>query len=194
MKKYIPNSLTLCRIVLVPVFVWMIFFAPFELHYFWATIIFILASITDYFDGLLARRLHVTTNFGKLMDPLADKILVSAALIALTLADIDLVTVPVVVIILIREVIITLLRYYLASRRIFVPARLMGKIKTVLQLTGIITALVYRSFLTFFPNLLNDFHKFYLESGFKTYFWIVAILTVISGLEIIIHLGKTRKE
>jgi len=194
MKKYIPNSLTLCRLVLVPIFVWMIFFAPFEFHYFWATIIFILASITDYFDGLLARRLQVTTNFGKLMDPLADKILVSAALIALTLPDINLITVPVVIIILIREIIITFFRYYLASRKIIVPARILGKIKTVLQLTGIITALVYRSYLTFFPNLLNDFHQFYLESGFKTYFRLVAIITVISGLDVVIHFGKARKE
>lgn len=194
MKKHIPNFLTLFRIALVPVFVWMIFFAPFSYHYVWSAFIFIVASITDYYDGMLARRLKVTSNFGKLMDPVADKILVISALIALALPDVNLITIPIIVIIVAREVIITLLRYYLASKNIIIPARGLGKLKTVLQLTGIITALVYKSFLTFFPKILNDFHKFYIESGFKTYFWIVALITVISGLSIIRSIRKYNHE
>lgn len=190
MKKHIPNFLTLFRIALVPVFVWMIFFSPFYLKYIWSALIFIIASITDYYDGMLARKLKVISNFGKLMDPVADKILVISALVALALPDVDLITIPIIIIIVAREVIITLLRYYLASRKIIIPAKGLGKLKTVLQLTGIITALVYKSFLTFFPNVLNDFHKFYIESGFKTYFWIVALVTVISGLSIIISIRK----
>ena len=79
MKKHIPNLLTLFRIVLVPFFIWFAFFTKFSGHFIVATTIFIIASITDYYDGMLARRFKVVTNFGKLMDPLADKILVISA-------------------------------------------------------------------------------------------------------------------
>lgn len=185
MKKHIPNFLTLFRIALVPVFVWLIFFASFRYHYVWSAFVFILASITDYYDGMLARRMKATSNFGKLMDPLADKILVISALLALALPDVNLIGIPVIAIIVAREIIITILRYYLAARNVIVSAQGLGKLKTVLQLTGIITALVYKSFLTFFPRILNDFHKFYIESAFKSYFWIVALITVVSGLSLI---------
>jgi len=193
LKKHIPNFLTLFRIALVPVFVWLIFFASFRYHYVWSALVFIFASITDYYDGMLARRMKATSNFGKLMDPLADKILVISALLALALPDVNLITIPVIVIIVIREIIITLLRYYLAAKNVIISAQGLGKLKTVLQLTGIITALVYKSFLTFFPKIFNDFYKFYIESAFKSYFWIVALITIISGLSIVKSLGDEER-
>jgi len=68
MKRYIPNSLTLFRVLMVPVFFWLIFYSNMQYNYIWATFVFIIASITDIFDGLLARRFGVVSNFGKIMD------------------------------------------------------------------------------------------------------------------------------
>ena len=78
MKKYIPNFLTLLRVILVPIFIWFVFFASIKYHLIWGLVIFIIASITDYYDGMLARRFKVISDFGKVMDPLADKILITA--------------------------------------------------------------------------------------------------------------------
>jgi CDP-diacylglycerol--glycerol-3-phosphate 3-phosphatidyltransferase len=182
MKKYIPNTLTFLRIILVPVFIWFMFFAEFRLHTIAAAVVFIFASITDYLDGMLARRFQVVTNIGKIMDPLADKILVISALIALSRPEVDLIAATALLIIVFREVAITIVRYFLLIKHRILASRLLGKIKTIFQLTGIISALVYNSFITVIPNILNETAKANFEFGFKFYFWLVTFLTVISGL------------
>lgn len=178
MKKYIPNSLTLFRVVLVPVFFWLVYYSDYKYNYPIATFVFIIASITDIFDGLLARRFGVVTNFGKIMDPLADKLLSLLALIALLSKPLELLNIYVFYIILFREIFITLLRQYYTMKKIYIPANVWGKVKTAFQLTGIISALVYYSLL--FPFIPQHHSKFQL--GFNIFFWITAIITVLSGI------------
>ena len=186
MKKHIPNSLTIFRIILVPFFAWFAFIDTSKYNFLWAAIIFIIASITDYYDGMLARRFKVVSNFGKIMDPLADKILVISALLALAMPKVDFIALPVVVIIIIREIIVSISRNHYARKGIFVPANVCGKLKTIMQMTGVISALVYRAvFIHFTMNLLG-----YFIIAFHFFFWLVAIVTIISGFS---FFGNARK-
>ena len=178
MKKYIPNSLTLFRVLMVPVFFWLIYYSDIQYHFIWATFVFIIASITDIFDGLLARRFGVVTNFGKIMDPLADKLLTLLALIVLISEPIKMMSVYVFYIILFREIMITLLRHYYTMKKIYIPANVWGKVKTTFQLTGIISALVYYSLL--YPFIPAYHSKF--QYGFNIFFWITAVITILSGI------------
>jgi CDP-diacylglycerol---glycerol-3-phosphate 3-phosphatidyltransferase len=177
MKKHIPNSLTLFRIVLVPFFVWFAFFDVHKHNFLWAAIIFIVASITDYYDGMLARRLKVVSNFGKIMDPLADKILITAALVALAMPKVNLISWIAVIIIIVREIIVSIFRSHYARNGIFVSANIWGKLKTVLQMIGVISALVYKAvFIHFTMSIMG-----YFITAFHFYFWLVAAVTIISG-------------
>jgi CDP-diacylglycerol---glycerol-3-phosphate 3-phosphatidyltransferase len=180
MKKHIPNSLTIFRVILVPVFFWLVYYSHIQYNYIWATFVFIVASITDIFDGLLARRFGVVTNFGKIMDPLADKLLTLLALIALVSEPMKMMSVYVFYIILFREVIITLLRHYYTTKKIYIPANMWGKVKTTFQLTGIIAALLYYSVRTLYPFEQTLHSKFLF--GFNIFFWITAVITVLSGI------------
>lgn len=136
----LANKLTLIRIMLVPVF--LIFIAGKGIPYgsFIATFIFILASLTDKLDGYIARSRNQITNFGKFMDPLADKLLVTAALISL----VELHVVPswAAVIIIAREFAVSGLRSIAASQGKVIAASWWGKIKTVIQIIAIILLLL----------------------------------------------------
>ena len=178
MKKYIPNSLTLFRVLMVPVFFWLVYYSHGKYHYFWATFVFIIASITDIFDGFFARRFGVITNFGKIMDPLADKLLILLALYALISEPMKMMSSYIFYIILFREVMITLLRHYYTMKKIYIPANVWGKVKTTFQLTGIISALVYYTLL--YP-LIPAYHSKF-QFGFNIFFWIVAAITIFSGI------------
>lgn len=129
----LPNQLTLIRIVLTFVFIG---FMSFENPWCWAAglIVFIVASVTDYFDGKIARERNLITNFGKLLDPAADKILVAAAFIMLMLLD-DL-RIPgwTVVLIIGREFLVSGMRALAAIEGVVVAANRWGKTKTVLQI------------------------------------------------------------
>ncbi|MCF7857909.1 MAG: CDP-diacylglycerol--glycerol-3-phosphate 3-phosphatidyltransferase [Candidatus Cloacimonetes bacterium] len=192
MKKYIPNSLTLLRILLVPVFFWLVYYYDGTYNYLWATIVFILASITDIFDGLLARKFEVVTNFGKIMDPFADKLLILLAFYALVQKPLEMMSVYVFYIILAREIIISLLRQHYTIKKIYVSANIWGKIKTAFQMTSIISALVYYSIL--FPlipvPLKPEYHSKF-QFWFNIFFWIVAFVTIISGISY--FLGKKQR-
>lgn len=191
MKKYIPNFLTISRIILVPVFIWLIYFVPGKEGIIWATAVFILASITDYFDGMLARKFKVISEFGKIMDPLADKILVLSALIALSVR-LELISLITVIVILIREVIVSLFREYFASRRIFIPANIWGKIKTFMQMVGTIAAL-----LVYTIQATTDFRilpQEYVYDVFNFYFWIIAIITWYSGFQYFFNIIGLKKK
>lgn len=135
----IPNSLTYFRILLIPVFI-VLFYLPFEWSYFWAALVFTLAAVTDWFDGFLARQLDQTTPFGAFLDPVADKVMVAAALVLIT-EDYSsvLVTIPAMIMIA-REIIISALREWMAEigKRSRVAVSWIGKWKTTIQMLALI--------------------------------------------------------
>ena len=131
----LPNKLTVLRIILVPFFIASLL-VSFPHHYAVALFFFIIASVTDYFDGKIARKHNLVTDFGKFLDPLADKILVVSALIyfvSLGICDSIL-----VIIVLFREFAVTSVRLVAASQGNVVAANIFGKIKTVTQMVAII--------------------------------------------------------
>jgi CDP-diacylglycerol--glycerol-3-phosphate 3-phosphatidyltransferase len=135
----LTNLLTLLRIVLIPVFI-LVYYLPYSWAPWLASGIFGLAAITDWFDGYLARRLNQSTPFGAFLDPVADKLMVAAALVVLVEAFASpLVTVPAIIIIG-REIVISALREWMAElgKRASVAVSNIGKIKTTLQMISIL--------------------------------------------------------
>ncbi|NQV16972.1 MAG: CDP-diacylglycerol--glycerol-3-phosphate 3-phosphatidyltransferase [Armatimonadetes bacterium] len=192
MIKYIPNFLTILRMVLVPIFIWLIFFAPFASRVLLATVVLIVAGITDYFDGMLARKFKVVTDFGKIMDPLADKMLVLSALLAIALSPINYISIFVVFIILFREIAVSILRNYYARKNIYLAANIWGKLKTVLQMLGVIAALVYYSL----SQIIQGWnpHQKCIVLGFRVFFWVVVFITILSGMNYFFLRKKDREK
>ena len=160
----LPNTLTSIRMVLIIPFVMIMQIAPDGNGRFAALAIFIVASITDFLDGYIARKNHLVTNFGKFMDPLADKLLVSAAMICLV--SMDRLPAWMVIIIISREFAISGFRLIAADNGIVIAASWWGKFKTVSQMIMIILLIA---------NLGGVFTV--LE---KLFMWIALILTVVS--------------
>lgn len=140
-KSQIPNALTLLRIILIPLFI----FLAIKEYYLSTFLVFIIASLTDAFDGIIARKFKYVSSFGKIFDPLADKILVASALIILTFWG--LIYWWLTLLILARELFMTLLRNHLIKRKIYLAANIFGKIKTTAQMSTIIFSLFYKSLL-----------------------------------------------
>ncbi len=135
MRFTIPNILTLLRLFLIPVFV-VVFYLPFSWSPFVAAMIFWLAGVTDFFDGLLARRLGQTSRFGAFLDPVADKVMVATALILITEHYATIwITIPALTMIS-REIIISALREWMAEigKRASVAVSWIGKFKTLSQM------------------------------------------------------------
>ncbi|MFC6422587.1 CDP-diacylglycerol--glycerol-3-phosphate 3-phosphatidyltransferase [Ornithinimicrobium tianjinense] len=132
----LPNALTVLRMLMVPLFVWLLMRESGEdvSDRWWAALVFVVATATDWVDGHLARRNGLITAFGKLMDPIADKALMGSALICLSLLG----ELPwwVTVVILVREIGITLMRFVVIRRGV-IPASRGGKLKTALQAVGL---------------------------------------------------------
>lgn len=177
MIRNLPNILTVIRLIAVPVFVVYMYKNPFI-----AMLIFVLASITDYYDGYLARKYNVVSNFGKLMDPLADKILVLSAMILLCLSPIRYIHWIVVFIVAFREIAVTILRDYYRAKKIIIPANIWGKLKTVLQMVGIIFALTYYSYQIVLPCKFPATVDYAILISIKIFFWIIALVTILSGM------------
>ena len=135
----LPNKLTVARLALTVVFVIM-FYLPVPNAITWALVIFIVAAVTDYYDGEIARRHNLVTNFGKLMDPLADKILMTAALILVAAEDSLRGAVPVwlVIAVLAREFFVTGIRQLAAQAGVVLAAERLGKHKMVWQIITVI--------------------------------------------------------
>ena len=131
----LPNKLTILRIVLVPFFVCALLI-KFPYSNLWATLIFIVASLTDMLDGHIARKHNLVTDFGKFADPIADKILVISACVCL----VETGAVPAwsVLIIIFREFVISGLRMSAASKNVVIPADKFGKLKTITQMIALI--------------------------------------------------------
>jgi CDP-diacylglycerol--glycerol-3-phosphate 3-phosphatidyltransferase len=135
----LPNLLTLGRIVAIPFFVWLLD-SPSPKRCFWACIVFTAAAITDMLDGYLARKLGVVSVLGKFLDPLADKLIVMAALV--WMVPMGRIDAWVVVLLLAREISVTGLRSVAASEGIIISAGQEGKTKTALQMIGIVALLL----------------------------------------------------
>ncbi len=139
----LPNKLTLSRFALTAAFL-AVLLVEFQFHVTAALVLFGVASLTDYFDGKIARRDKLITNFGILMDPLADKILVCSAFIAFV--GLGWIPAWMVVIVVARELAITGLRLLAASKNVVLAAEGFGKHKTISQITAILAILVYHSY------------------------------------------------
>lgn len=181
----LANKLTILRIFLVPIF--LIFIAIKGVPYgtFIATFIFIMASLTDKLDGYIARSRNQITRFGKFMDPLADKLLVTSALISL----VELQVVPswAAVIIIAREFAVSGLRTIAAAEGTVIAASKWGKLKTVIQIVAIVLLLIqvnigtsqYLTSIVINNDALTTFFK-YIP---KVMLYLAVIITIISGID-----------
>ena len=177
----LPNKLTLLRVFLIPFFL-VCMYVRFPFHYLAALAIFSAASITDALDGKIARSRNLVTNFGKFLDPLADKVLVLAALaVFVEIPDIRICAIP-LIIISAREFMVSGLRLLAANSGVVVAAGIWGKLKTAFTMVAIITALVWLSachdFSFDFPQAFVDIVDIWLIPALM---WISTVLTVISG-------------
>lgn len=182
-KMNLPNRLTLARIAAVPVFLILLLW-QFPFHYFAALVIFVAASLTDLFDGRIARSRGLITDFGKFLDPIADKMLTTAALLGFISLGIGFGTVWITVIVLIREFSVSSIRMIAAASGKVVAADKWGKIKTVMQMVGIIMALTFEEFISLFPSLLLV--GTILRIAYNIVLWFSAVLTVVSGINYLI--------
>lgn len=177
----LPNKLTLLRVILIPFFLLFMYIeVPF--HYAIALVIFAGASITDALDGKIARKRNLVTNFGKFLDPLADKVLVIAALAVFTeLARVNMGAVP-LIIISAREFMVSGLRLLAANSGVVVAAGIWGKLKTAFTMIAIIAII-------FWLSLCYDFNFGFPEAFVNAVdnilvpvlIWISTLLTIVSG-------------
>ncbi|MEC2160915.1 CDP-diacylglycerol--glycerol-3-phosphate 3-phosphatidyltransferase [Virgibacillus halodenitrificans] len=177
----IPNRITISRILLIPIFIlllslplnwgnWQIGESTLPIADFAAALLFIFASVTDWVDGFYARKYNLVTNLGKFLDPLADKLLVSAALILLV--EMGFAPAWVVIIIISREFAVTGLRLVAAGEGFVLAAGSMGKLKTATQMIAIAAL------------LLHNFPFSYIGFPFGTLMLYVALFfTIVSGVD-----------
>lgn len=188
----LPNRLTILRIVLVPFFIAAILI-PFPFHYLAALAVFGAASLTDYFDGTIARKRNLVTNFGKFSDPLADKILVLSAL--LCFVQNGLCDALLVIVVIFREFAVSSVRLMAASEGKVVAANIWGKVKTVTQITAIIIIFVLQITLEIInmvsPSVLSEYQigliaAYNLDCIFyiigEIALWISTVFCIISGI------------
>ncbi|GAB1402609.1 CDP-diacylglycerol--glycerol-3-phosphate 3-phosphatidyltransferase [Elusimicrobiota bacterium] len=193
----LANKLTLLRVFLVPVFVVFMAIDTFWCNIF-ALIIFIIASITDYYDGVVARQQNTVTTFGVFLDPLADKLLITSAFVSFVAIPALQIPAWMVIAIIAREFIITGLRSLGSSKSVIIPANIFGKVKTTSQITAIITILV----ILITESILMKFFKMTQYDLFEMTGWqylagwllinlpywlmfVVTILTLYSGINYI---------
>jgi CDP-diacylglycerol--glycerol-3-phosphate 3-phosphatidyltransferase len=175
----LPNILTMTRIAAIPVMATMLL-SPSQSSGFWAAVVFSLASITDWLDGYLARRMGIVTVFGKFLDPIADKLIVMAALIMIL--PFGRVPAWMVLVILGREIIITGLRGIASSEGIVIQASDLGKFKTIFQLVAIIGLLLHYDYNWFF-GIEHSYVHVNMHNVGMFFLWIATLLTVWSGVD-----------
>ena len=178
----LPNKLTLLRVALIPFFLLFIYLdVPF--HFLLALFIFAAASITDALDGKIARARNLVTNFGKFLDPLADKVLVISALtVFVELDEVNMGAVP-LIIITAREFMVSGLRLLAADSGVVVAAGIWGKLKTAFTMVTIVAALLWLSICHDFSfNIPNAIVTAADDFIIPVLIWISTVLTVISGL------------
>ncbi len=189
----LPNKLTLARCLMTPVFLALLL-ARFPYHYGAALLVFIIASLTDYFDGKIARRDGLITNLGKFLDPLADKALTTAAYIGFVQVVYSNSIPWAVFLILAREFAVTSVRLMAAKDGVVVAASFAGKLKTVMQMVAIIYMLTFLQAMQ-----IPFFHDLPGLNRWGGYFgmlliWISAAATVVSGVQYVWQLRHYFKE
>lgn len=182
----LPNLLSTIRILLVPPLV-VVLLTRFEGKEWWGLGLFLLAAVMDFFDGFVARRRKQITRLGTLLDPAADKILVSAAYISLVALDARAVTAGVqgqpvvqawiVVVIIAREFAVTSLRSFAAAEGLVIPSGFSGKVKTIVQIVSIALLIIY--------NQLGELRHLAPIS-----LWVALVVTVYSGIEYFVRFGR----
>ncbi|MFH1848210.1 MAG: CDP-diacylglycerol--glycerol-3-phosphate 3-phosphatidyltransferase [Candidatus Omnitrophota bacterium] len=181
----LPNKLTVSRFFLTFIFMLLLFAGGLAARVA-ALFVFIIAILTDWFDGLLARRNNQLTDFGKFMDPIADKVLVLSAFFAFI--ELDLVPAWMVVLILFRELAITGLRVSALSKHVVIPASEGGKHKTASQMTAIFVVLVFlifREAAVVMPDFWTRDTEILFNGVILTVMLIATALTLISGFSFI---------
>lgn len=179
-----PNKLTLARMIATPIFM-ATMLIDFPYHYLVSLVLFAAASLTDMIDGKMARKYNLVTDFGKFLDPLADKMLTTSAYLGFMFlysaagGNYGWQMTTIVFIVLFREFMVSSLRLVTAKSGLVVAANIWGKLKTVSQMVGLVAAL-------FFYTLIVDFKLSQIQPVcdiiIMVLFWISAILCVISGL------------
>lgn len=166
--KAIPNILTLLRIALIPVLLVVLYIG--NIYGYWiSAVLFAIACITDYFDGFFARYFNAHSKFGMILDPIADKLLVSSTLMMLVYFE----RAPIIpaILILCREITVSGLREYLSEFRVSIPVSRLGKIKTGLQFVAILVLILGEESLHIpFINLFGEIML-----------WVTAMLTIFTG-------------
>jgi CDP-diacylglycerol---glycerol-3-phosphate 3-phosphatidyltransferase len=170
----LPNILSICRILLVPPLV-VVLLTKFEDKEWWGLGLFLLAALMDFLDGFLARRRKQVTRLGTLLDPAADKILISAAFISLV--ELGLAPAWMVVVIMAREFAVTALRSFAAAENMVLPAGPSGKIKTIVQIVAVALLIIY--------NQLGEFRHLAPIS-----LWVALAATVYSGIDYFARFGR----
>jgi cardiolipin synthase len=193
----IPNILSLSRIFLIPLFLYLLAVPSVE-YRIWALIVFFIASITDFIDGWSARKLGQETEFGKFLDPLADKVLVVATLLALVVLD-PFIPLWMVAVIVGRDILITLMRYLAMKRGASLKTTSFGKVKTAFQMTSIgivILIFIYRPTVENVKmsgiidmTLSSHPEKWLLVAPYWLIF-VVTLLTALSGLHYLVRNGR----
>jgi len=178
MLKRIPNILTIGRIIIVPFFV-LAFYLPGFYGDLTACVLFVIASFTDFLDGMLARMMGEESKLGELLDPIADKIIVATALILLVMSGtIKHYEVIAAIIILTREILISGLREFLARGQIKLPVTNLAKLKTFLQMVAIALLLTGET-----GNKILNFQDYNAQTIGIILLWLSAFLTLYTGYE-----------
>ena len=179
----LPNKLTILRLIMIPIFAVVFYLTVIPYNYLISAVIFVLAAFTDFLDGYIARKYNLVTNLGKFLDPIADKVLVSTALIIMLLPFGDTVILPfyagaAVAVIIARELIVSGFRIIAASRGMVIAADKLGKIKTFIQDVAVVVLLVGASVMPGLYSIVNIVGLALLL--------LATILTIISGVECIV--------
>ncbi|MDD2364990.1 MAG: CDP-diacylglycerol--glycerol-3-phosphate 3-phosphatidyltransferase [Desulfuromonadaceae bacterium] len=175
----LPNILTLMRIAIIPLLAFLLLSSS-RSSGFWAAALFAIASITDWLDGYLARRMGIVTIFGKFLDPIADKLIVMAALIMIL--PFNRVPAWMVLVILGREIIITGLRGIASTEGIVIQASDLGKYKTIFQIVAILGLVLHYNYNWFF-GISHTLLTVNMHNVGMFFLWIATVLTVWSGVD-----------
>lgn len=177
----LPNKLTIGRCVLTPLFL-LVMLWRFPFHYAAALVLFVAASVTDLLDGRIARQRGLVTNLGKFLDPLADKMLTTAAFLGFMtqLGGADLCWA--VMLILTREFMVTSVRLLAAKDGVVIAASMAGKVKTVVQMSAIIYTLAAQQVNELWGAAMPGLCGWLLLIG-RVLIWVSVVLTVVSGAE-----------
>ncbi len=181
----LPNKLTVIRMILAPVYL-LLMTIEFPYHYLIALVVFAGAAITDSLDGKIARKNNQVTVFGKLLDPVADKMLTTAALLAFM--NEGWCSIWIVMIILTREFAVTSVRLIASAQGVVIPANYWGKAKTVSQMVFTVLIMLMAQLDEIF-SLFANFGWFTLARVSNILLWITAVLTVVSGITYLVD-GK----